>query len=164
MARIMRWGPGIAAGAALMYFLDPERGRTRRVRTKDQAFAIARRSARKAQQRIDTAREYGRDRARGMAHEMRHPHGVAPDNDRTLVDKIRSEVLGGPHYSGKTINVDANEGVVTLRGQLQHPDEIRKLRDTVAAIPGVREVQSFLHLPDTPAPNVQESLHARGTQ
>ncbi len=160
MARMIRRAFPVAAGAALMYFLDPERGRTRRVRTKDQLLGTVRQSARRTQRRVEAAGQYSRDRATGLAHELRHPHGEAPDNDRTLVDKIRSEVLGGPRFATATINVDAVDGVVTLRGQLDHPDEIRDVRDAVARIPGVRTVESYLHLPGTPAPNVAESVHA----
>lgn len=146
-------------GAALQYFLDANRGRARRVRTKDQALAFARRN----QDRLSDKREYLEDRAHGLAHEVAHPHGEAPDNYQTLVDKIRSEVLGGAKYTERTINVDAAHGVVSLRGELKHPEDIRELREAVAKIPGVREVQSYLHLPGTPAPNKPEAERARPT-
>ncbi len=144
-----------AAGAVLQYFLDPQRGRTRRVQTKDQVLAAIRRPARRAQDRLSKSALYAQDRAKGLAHEVTKSAGEeAPAEDRTLVDKVRSEVLGKPEYSGYTINVNAVDGVVTLRGELDRPELINALRDDVAEVPGVREVESFLHLPGTPPPNV----------
>lgn len=142
-----------AAGAVLQYFLDPQRGRTRRVQTKDQVLAAIRRPARRAQDSVSKSAQYAQDRAKGLAHEV-SASDEAPAEDHTLVDKVRSEVLGKPEYSGYTINVNAVDGVVTLRGELDQPELINALRDDVAEVPGVREVESFLHLPDTPPPNV----------
>lgn len=73
-------------------------------------------------------------------------------DDRTLVDRVRSEALGGPEYSGETINVDAVEGVVTLRGQLASQDRIGDVVARVRTVAGVRDVVNLLHLPGTPAP------------
>jgi hypothetical protein len=159
MARLVRGALSIVAGAAIEYFLDPERGRTRRVKAKDRLGAVTRRGSR----RLDVAREHATNRLRGIQHGLTHPHGVAPDNDLTLVDKVRSEVLGGQKWHAHTINVDAADGVVTLRGQLDSAQDIHDLREEVARIPGVREVHSYLHLPGTPPPNKQEALRARAT-
>ncbi|HET6615179.1 MAG TPA: hypothetical protein VFH62_04760, partial [Dehalococcoidia bacterium] len=43
---------------------------------------------------------------------------------------------------------------VTLRGQLEHPDAIRRLVNETAHVDGVREVRNYLHLPGTPPPNM----------
>lgn len=89
-----------------------------------------------------------------MAHELTTPP-TPPADDRALVSKIRSEVLGAPRYSKQTINVDTVDGVVSLRGQLDHPEDIRELVAAVEKVPGVRGVENFLHLPKTTAPNVE---------
>ena len=142
-----------AVGALVQYFIDPTRGRTRRVRVKDQAFATVARPAKRLRRRAGQKATWLRDRARGTAHEMTTPR-TAPEDDRALTAKVRSEVLGDPRYGVYTVNVDAVEGVVSLRGQLRRPEEIRELVAAVAQVPGVREVENFLHLPGTTAPNV----------
>ncbi|MDQ3764461.1 MAG: BON domain-containing protein [Actinomycetota bacterium] len=142
-----------AIGALAQYFLDPVRGRTRRARARDQACAAATRPVKRLQRRAEQKGSYLRDRARGAVHEMTTaptPHA----DDRALTAKVRSEVLGDPRYADYTVNVDTVEGVVSLRGQLRRPDEIRDLVAAVAQVPGVRDVENFLHLPGTTAPNV----------
>jgi hypothetical protein len=145
-----------AAGAAAQYFLDQERGRTRRVRAKDQTLAAIRRPLKRTQREIQKKQSYVGDKLRGTAHELTSPD-TPPETDRALVDKVRSEVLGQPRYSRYTINVDAIDGIVSLRGQLDHPEDIRDLTSAVRSVAGVRDVESFLHLPKTPPPNLQQT-------
>jgi hypothetical protein len=54
------------------------------------------------------------------------------------------------------INVEAYDGCVTLRGQLEHPGDIRRLVEATRRVEGVREVRSYLHLPGTLPPNKAE--------
>ncbi|WP_345611498.1 BON domain-containing protein [Pseudonocardia adelaidensis] len=75
-------------------------------------------------------------------------------DDRTLVDRVRSEVFGRQPFHGLSVNIDAVDGVVTLRGQLGDQDAIRDLGVAVGKVAGVREVENMLHTPDTVAPNV----------
>ncbi len=89
---------------------------------------------------------------------MSRPGGEAPDDDKTLVDKIKSEVLGGAEYAGHDVVVDAANGLVTLRGQVERPEQIDSLIAAVKAVPGVSQVENYLHLPGAPAPNKQDSL------
>lgn len=147
-------GAAATVGALIQYFSDPRLGRTRRVQAKDQALAAVRRPVKRARRDAETKRRYLRGRARGVAHELTTPPSL-PADDRALVSKVRSEVLGAPAYSKYAINVDAVDGVVSLRGQLDHPEDIRELVAAVEKVPGVRDVANFLHLPKTTAPNVK---------
>ena len=64
---VIRLLMGLGVGAALMYFLDPERGRTRRAHMKDKAVGLsndARESLRGTAQDLS-------NRAAGMLHEAR---------------------------------------------------------------------------------------------
>lgn len=148
---------GSAVGAVVQYFLDPGRGKARRARAKDEAVAAVRRPVKRLRRRAQQKATHLRDRARGKAHEVT-ARPTPPADDRALADKVRSEVLGDPRYARCTVNVDAVEGVVTLRGQLSRPEDIRDLSAAVQKLPGVRRVKNLLHLPGTIAPNVQE-LH-----
>ena len=160
MARILRKTTRIgliaAAGAALVYFLDPRNGRGRRTRAKDQLRAKLRRTGQQVQQKAS----YVGGKVGGVAHTVTQPGDRAPADDKTLVDKIKSEVLGGADFEGHQVVVDAADGVVALRGELQRPEQIEDLEAAVRKVPGVREVENFLHLPATPAPNKQDSLDA----
>lgn len=153
------------AGAAAQYFLDPISGRRRRAQTKDQALARVRRPARGAEDQLQKKRTLIRDRAKGLAHEARTaPEEEIPEDDRTLVNKIRSEVLGGEAWQPYTINVNANNGTVTLRGQVDSADQIEELGREVSQVPGTFRVENLLHLPGDPAPNVDEALQASAEQ
>ena len=151
--RLLLWG---AAVAVLVYFLDPRSGRGRRARTKDQLLARTRRTTRQAQEKVS----YAGDRLEGVAHSVIQSDGEAPDDDKTLADKVKSEVLGGSEFEGHQVVVDAVDGVVTLRGELQRPEQINDLEAAVRKVAGVHEVENFVHLPATPAPNKQDSLDA----
>jgi osmotically-inducible protein OsmY len=150
-------------GAALAYLFDPELGRTRRARLTGEAAGTVRRGAKKTVREMAQKAEFTTEKTMGAMHEMRAPHGHAPDNDKTLADKVTSEVLGYEPWRKYVVNVNAVDGVVTLRGQLEHPEEINRLIDEVRQIPGVREVESYLHLPGTIPPNKREAFNARVT-
>lgn len=156
MARMKTLVATMATGAVAAYLFDPQMGRTRRARISDQLGAAVRRPVKRAEDRLGKKTQWAQDKARGIAAELHRREPAA--NDRELVDRVRSEVLGGPEYSGRTINVDAVDGVVALRGQLETPQQIRDLRAAVAAVPGVRDVESYLHLPGTPPPNKAEAM------
>jgi osmotically-inducible protein OsmY len=56
--------------------------------------------------------------------------------------------------------INSEYGVITLRGEVDTPEQIRELEAAAARIPGVRGVQTMLHLPNTPPPNKAESIRA----
>ena len=58
---------GIGAGAAAMYFLDPDRGRTRRALVRDKAVGIKN----DASQAISGRAKDLKNRAQGLAHEAK---------------------------------------------------------------------------------------------
>jgi osmotically-inducible protein OsmY len=75
-------------------------------------------------------------------------------DDRTLVDRVRTEVFGRRRFGRLSVNIDAVDGVVSLRGQLDDQDAIRDLEAAVGNVVGVHGVENLLHTPDTVAPNV----------
>jgi hypothetical protein len=64
---IMRLLVGLGIGAGLMYFLDPERGRTRRAQVKDRAVGLGN----DARDAIGGRAQDLSNRATGMYHEAR---------------------------------------------------------------------------------------------
>ena len=73
-------------------------------------------------------------------------------DDATLKDKVESELFRDEQEVKGSISVNAQEGVVQLRGELPSQDLIDSLVDRTRQIHGVKDVESLLHLPGTDAP------------
>lgn len=140
----------MSTGAAAAYFGDPELGRTRRAKTKDQVAAALRRAKGQVEQR----KQYIESTVAGRAQAAR-TQSTAPTDDKTLVDKVKSEVLGQPQFSALDVVVDANEGVVVLRGEVPDGELAGQLEQAVGRVTGVQRVESYVHTPGQPAPNKQ---------
>ena len=74
-----------------------------------------------------------------------------PD-DQTLVDRVESEILRDRQEVKGKVNINAEEGVVVLRGELESQDLIEDLVNAVREVDGVRNVENLLHTPGTEAP------------
>jgi BON domain-containing protein len=142
----------MGAGAAAMYYLDPDRGRGRRARARDQLAARRRQVARERER----AQRYEEGVERGLAHGTMPAH--APADDQALGDRVKSAL--GPRLHHDRVSLDVSDGVVELRGELDDAASIEELLLRVRAVPGVRSVVSLLHLPGQPAPNKAEALAA----
>ena len=140
-------------GAVISYFLDPDQGRRRRKMTVDRVGGLLRRGERKAEQGVHAVA------AEAVAMKEKSAAAARPDeapgDDNTLVQKIRSEVFRDASIPTGNINIDAADGVVTLRGQVDDPHLIRRLEKDIAGVAGVKEVKNLLHPPGTPAPNLE---------
>jgi BON domain-containing protein len=149
MARMVTFLFGAAAGAAAGYFFDPATGARRRHQTRDQAFAKARRRRRQAVRQAT----YAAGVAHGVAHKMAPttPAGEPPD-DITLAHKVETEIFRAPDAPKGRVSVNAENGVVFLRGALDDPQWIARLGDEASRVPGVSAVRNLLHAPSAPAP------------
>jgi len=142
MRAFARYGFAGLCAAAVAYFFDPVSGRRRRALLRDKTSSFVRTSAEQAERK----QRYYAGKAEGLKHEvLGRTDGDVP-NDQMLAQKIRSEVLR--HYDSSHINVNVENGVAVLRGQLSRPDEIRALVRDVERVPGVRDVRSLLHTPN----------------
>ncbi len=151
--RMLLW---TSAGAAAAYLYDPESGRGRRARLQDQAEARLRKVRREAERKG----RYVQTTAEGKAEQLARSQAAPPPDDLTLVDKIKSEVLGQDRFREYPVIIDAVDGVVTMRGELADPSSVDEVRRAIEAVPGVREVQSLVHSRGTAAPNKDESIEA----
>jgi osmotically-inducible protein OsmY len=93
--------------------------------------------------------------ARGAAERALHPRSrqSPPADDITLAHKVETEIFRPADAPKGTVNVNAVDGVVFLRGVAPSPEQIAELETKVRAIPGVKDVRNMLHLPGTPAPS-----------
>jgi osmotically-inducible protein OsmY len=141
---------GAAVGAAAAYFLDPEGGARRRNQTRDKAVSKAKTRASEA---AGTAKQAA-GKARGAAHSVTPSvpgRGDTPD-DVTLAHKVESEIFRSADAPKGAVSVNAENGVVFLRGELADREWIDRLGDEAKKVDGVKEVRNLLHLPGTEAP------------
>src|SRR5215211_1697751 len=113
---------GGVAGAALLYILDPDRGRRRRAMTRDRLVATFRRSGRRAGR---LRRRVGAE-AYGVRQKMTHlrPEDTSTPDDVTLTRRVESEVFRDLDLPKGQINLNAEDGVIVLRGQVERPEQI----------------------------------------
>jgi len=147
----------VGLGALLAFLLDPIRGRARRARARDRAAAMARRTGRGVQR---TGRIVASNLA-GLRERAVHMDDVADlPNDATLAHKVESVLFRDRAVDKGRINVNAEDGLVVLRGVAGTTDQIRTLEARARDIPGVEDVENLLHLPGTPAPQEPPRYHA----
>jgi osmotically-inducible protein OsmY len=135
----------VAAGAGLAYFLDPQNGKRRRHLLRDRTLGLLRRSLRRTG-RTARGTVVG---AEALVHKAVHVREQPrPDlTDETLAAKIMSEVFRDPELPKGDVNVNVEDGVAVLRGQVERPELIADLVERVRKVNGVRDVESRLHLP-----------------
>jgi osmotically-inducible protein OsmY len=135
-----------AIGAALAYFFDPDNGRKRRKETIKKAGKRFRQAGRSAQA--------ARAQAKGLKEKAAHrseQEKPQPD-DATLADKVKSEIFRDADVPKGRINVNVEDGVVYLRGELEQPDLIDDLEAQARKVQGVLGVENLLHVPGQEAP------------
>jgi hypothetical protein len=156
--RFMAGIPLVAAiaavvGALAAYFLDPDRGRSRRAQTRDRLAGMTRRAG----ERLARTSRYVTATAEGKARALTHSgngSGEAP-NDAVLAHRVESELFRDPTVPKGRLNINAEHGVVYLRGVTDNPDQIRALEDQTRRIDGVRDVRNLLKTAEsTPAKTI----------
>ena len=81
----------------------------------------------------------------GAAQQM--SPGAKPElDDINLTRSVETEVIRSPG-APRGVEVNAVDGVVYLRGEVDRPGQIDQLEAHARAIPGVREVENLLHMP-----------------
>jgi osmotically-inducible protein OsmY len=73
-------------------------------------------------------------------------------DDVTLKAKVESELFRYEHEVKGAVNINAQEGIVQLRGELPSRDLIQVLVERTKRIHGVRDVENLLHTTGTEAP------------
>jgi osmotically-inducible protein OsmY len=141
---------GVVVGWLAAYFCDPRLGRSRRALARDRLGSRARRLARRGEraQRYATATAIGKTQAFRNRRETPKPQ---PD-DATLAHKVESIIFRDHDVPKGQISVNAEDGVVWLRGEVPTQSMIDALVDRTREVAGVRGVESLLHLPGQDAP------------
>jgi osmotically-inducible protein OsmY len=147
-----------------MFYFDAHSGRRRRARVRDRFAHAGRIFRRDVPRTIERKGRFFGGVARGVRHDAAemlplHMRRQQPVDDETLVARVRSEAFRDGRIKAGELHVDAYEGCVTLRGQLDESLASEVLSRT-RRIEGVAQVRSYLHAPGTPAPNKAEAYAA----
>jgi hypothetical protein len=139
----------LVAGAALEFFLDPRNGKRRRHLVRDRTTARFRRQARK----VERQAHYEAGKIVGVTHAITHREHVPLElDDVSLVRKVETELFRDRTIPKGPISINADRGIVVLRGQLEDPEQIQRIERDVRRVAGVRDVENLLHPPGVPAP------------
>ncbi len=134
-----------AAGALVMYLLDPNTGRRRRAVIRDRSASMGRDAGTYVRGKTKRAA----DRVKGLAARTRAGMSHEPIDDDLLHDRIRARLgrlVGHPH----DVEVHVHDGRVQLKG-LVADAEFRDLLRTVASMRGVRNLESLLRTAPPPS-------------
>lgn len=158
MSRAASFIFGAATGAAAAWFLDPNDGARRRSVAQDKAMKYARQGS----QEVQSQAQYAAGAVKGAAYEAAPTSGERGDaaerlNDPALARKVESEIFRDADVPKGDVDVNVEDGVVYLRGQVADQDLIDRLGQAAGAVDGVSRVENLLHLPGTPAPTKDEA-------
>jgi osmotically-inducible protein OsmY len=132
----------LALGAALSYFFDPENGKRRRKVTADRLAALMCRHGGRLMKGTGSQAHALKQKATHLREEPK----PQPD-DVTLARKVETEIFRDADVPKGKINVNAENGKVVLRGEVDSPELIDDLVSKARKVQGVQEVESLLHTP-----------------
>jgi osmotically-inducible protein OsmY len=138
MNNLLRLATALAAGAAIMYYFDPATGRRRRAMAREKGVSAG-------HEVEDFARSRSKrvaDRLQGAVARTRARVANAPVDDDRLRERIRSRLGRLVQHPG-AVEVQVRDGHVVLGGTAPM-DEIDRLVEAVAGMPGVEEVDNRL--------------------
>ena len=81
------------------------------------------------------------------------PHEEPELDDATLAHKVETILFRDREVPKGQINVNAENGIVFLRGEVNGPNLVNTLEDRVRKVKGVKGVENLLHLSGQPAPD-----------
>lgn len=146
MIRKLRY---MAFGALLAYFFDPDNGRRRRAMAQQRIPALFRNASKKAGS-VGGAATAQATAMKQKATHIKEEEKPQPD-DVTLARKVETEIFRDSDIPKGRINVNAENGKVVLRGEVEQPELISDLEKRTKKVQGVQEVENLLHVPGSPA-------------
>lgn len=137
--------------AALTYFFDPQSGKRRRAMARDRALAFFRQRGQEVGRTAGTVQAD----AQGLVEKAKHAKAEdkpTDPNDATLARKVETEIFRDADVPKGQIDVNAEGGVVILRGEVERPELIKDLEEKTRSVKGVKDVENLLHTPGAEAP------------
>jgi osmotically-inducible protein OsmY len=141
---------GLAAiAAAVTYFFNPQEGARRRAEARDRIAGFFRSRVREGEQLKQSASA----QAEGLAEKAKELGQKPQPDDVTLTQKVESEIFRDVDVAKGQINVNAENGKIYLRGEVEKPELIEDLEQRARKVQGVQDVENLLHLPGAEAPS-----------
>jgi uncharacterized membrane protein/gas vesicle protein len=152
-------GLGAAAGAAVEYLFDPDRGRSRRAKVRDKLASGTHRS----RDGIETLTRDMAARSSGAVAAARYRVAGRDADDQVLRDRVR-ETLGRHVSHPRAVHVEVSEGVATLTGDVLVGEEGPACR-AIKRVPGIKHVEArwSVHSDPTGVIMLQGGAHPPGS-
>ncbi len=136
--RLLTFIKGIGVGAGLMYFCDPDRGKRRRARVRDEAIH----TTNELGKTVDAATRDLTNRAVGIAAEIQSFFTLETPTDARVIERVRARI-GHVLVHPSKVRVSVRYGVVTLSGPVL-VSEVPALMQCVTSTRGVVGVRNEL--------------------
>jgi uncharacterized membrane protein len=151
-------GLGAAAGAAVEYLFDPDRGRSRRAKVRDKLASGTHRS----RDGLETLTRDMAARSRGVVAAARYRVAGRDADDQVLHERVR-ETLGRHVSHPRAVHVEVSDGVATLTGDVLAGEDGPACR-AVKRVPGIKEVDARWSVQSDPTdvPALQGGKRPRG--
>jgi len=78
---------------------------------------------------------------------------IQSPNDETIAERVRSEIFRPADAPKGMVNVNVEQAVVYLRGEVPDEAQIQRVITAAGAVQGVKRVESLLHTPGKEAPS-----------
>lgn len=137
-------GLASTAGAIVAFLADPARGRARRARLLDQGGAVIRRTGRRAERALRGAGATASGAMAAISHAQ--PSGTGAIDDVTLAARAETELFRDPSVPKGAININAERGVLVLRGEVPNAELRDRLASEAERIDGVWSVHNLLRV------------------
>lgn len=150
------------AGAAVAYFFDPISGSARRRRLRERVTGLMpgrmirqQEPAPLPENLAPTPAPEAADLPAGSltdTPEEPASHAEAPTEDAddiAIARRVRERLQERPDLETGSLVIDVVRGVAYLRGDLHDRGKFDEIVDLTGSVPGVRRVQSLLHLPES---------------
>ena len=128
-------------GAATTYFFDPQSGARRRSMTRDRLLAFFRRRGRQLDRAAGNAQGLAQ-----KAKRLKQKEKLVDPNDATLARKVETKIFRDPDVPKGQIDVNAEDGIVILRGEVENDKLIKDLEEKTRSVQGVNGVENLLHV------------------
>ena len=129
----------IALGAALTYFFDPQNGKRRRKMAADRFAGLSRRHGKRLAKGAAS-------QAHGLTQKATHlkEEPKPQPDDVTLARKVETEIFRDADVPKGKINVNAENGKIVLRGEVDSDEMIDDLVSKARKVQGVQDVENLL--------------------
>jgi osmotically-inducible protein OsmY len=152
MSRALTFVAGAAAGAAAAYFLDPQGGAQRRRETRQKTVSTVKGNV--SSVAAQATAQAGKVAGKAQSAARSAAPGVGTDyDDVTLARKVETEIFRSADAPKGQVSVNAENGVVFLRGAVDDATWIERLGSEAEKVDGVKAVRNLLHPAGTPAPS-----------